>query len=141
MGWKVSGRYRSSIDKVSDLFYLFLFLYFSDTSPIPYRRRIGYVSRYRYGDSEKYLGNAGDKDRPCGGGSGGCSSRSAFPAEPQQKPVKKHKKSHERAAQRLATAAKGREVQTGGGARTKPPVRAKARVPRYKLLTEMIRCK
>ena len=84
-----------------------------------------------------------DKDRscPCGGGSGGCSSRSAFPAEPQQKPVKKHKKSHERAAQRLATAAKGREVQTGGGARTKPPVRAKARVPRYKLLTEVIRCK
>ena len=54
MGWEVSGRYRSSIDEVSDLFYLFLFLYFPDTSPIPYRRRIGYVSRYRYGDLEKY---------------------------------------------------------------------------------------
>jgi hypothetical protein len=79
----------------------------------------------------------GDKDRPCAGGSGGC-SRSAFPAEPQ-KPVKKPKKIHERAAWRPA-AAKGTEVQTGG-ARTKPPFRAKARVPRYKLLTDVIRCK
>jgi hypothetical protein len=79
-----------------------------------------------------------DKDRPCGGGSGGCSG-SAFPAEPQ-KPVKKIKKSHERAARRPAAAAKGVEVQTGG-ARTKSRFRAKARVPRYKLLTEVIRCK
>ena len=73
-------------------------------------------------------GHHDDKDRSCTGGSGGC-SRSAFPAEP--------KKSRERAA---APAAKGTEVQTGV-VRTKPPFRAKARVPRYKLLTEVIRCK
>jgi len=47
MGWEVSGRYRSSIDEVSDLFYLFLFLYFPDTSPIPYRRRIAVSDTYR----------------------------------------------------------------------------------------------
>ena len=68
---------------------------------------------------------------------------STFPAE-HQKPVKKPKKSHERAAERrpaaAPAAANGREVQTSG-ARTKLPVRAKARVPRYKLLTEVIRCK
>jgi hypothetical protein len=66
-----------------------------------------------------------------GGGSGGC-SRSAFPAE-HQKPVKKPKKSHEEAA-----AGKGRE-EVPTGARTKPPFTAKARVPRYKLLAEVIR--
>jgi len=47
MGWEVSERYRSSIDEVSDLFYLFLFLYFPDTSPIPYRRRIAVSDTYR----------------------------------------------------------------------------------------------
>jgi hypothetical protein len=75
-----------------------------------------------HGDVDPYSG---------GGGSGGC-SRSAFPAEPQ-KPVKKPKKSHEGAA-----AAKGKE-EVPTGARTKPPFTAKARVPRYKLLAEVIR--
>jgi len=89
-------------------------------------------------------GHHDDKDRPCVGGSSGSGcSMSTFPAE-HQKPVKKPKKSHERAAERrpaaAPAAAKGREVQTSG-ARTKLPVRAKARVPRYKLLTEVIRCK
>lgn len=75
-----------------------------------------------HGDVDPYSG---------GGGSAGC-SRSAFPAEPQ-KPVKKPKKSHEGAA-----AGKGRE-EVPTGARTKPPFTAKARVPRYKLLAEVIR--
>jgi hypothetical protein len=47
MGFEVSGKYQSVLIKYQDLIYLFLFLYFPDTSPIPYRRRIGVSDTYR----------------------------------------------------------------------------------------------
>jgi hypothetical protein len=50
MGFEVSGKYRSGIDKVSG-FNLFIFIsLFPDTSPIPYRR-IGVSDMYRDTDT------------------------------------------------------------------------------------------
>jgi hypothetical protein len=47
MSFGVSSQYRAVSTKYRDLIYLFLFLYFPDTSPIPYRRRIGVSDTYR----------------------------------------------------------------------------------------------
>ena len=46
MGFEVSGKYQSVLIKYQDLIYLFLFLYFSDTSTIPYQRPIGVSDTY-----------------------------------------------------------------------------------------------